>query len=148
MLNRPAPHGLSSTDNGRAGSPITLLAITGQSAKLEGKFDIADSVHVECEVGGELIVGGQLVIGEKGVVNADVRTVDAIIQGVYQGNMVASGTVEITATGRVTGNIETDSLVISKGGFFNGNVVKTNRHTTTQTQTAAYVVEDQFAAAQ
>jgi cytoskeletal protein CcmA (bactofilin family) len=26
--------------------------------------------------------------------------------------------------GRVTGNIETDSLVVSKGGFFNGNVLK------------------------
>jgi cytoskeletal protein CcmA (bactofilin family) len=32
--------------------------------------------------------------------------------------------VEITPTGRVDGNIETNSLVISKGGFFNGNVVK------------------------
>jgi cytoskeletal protein CcmA (bactofilin family) len=41
--------------------------------------------------------------------------------------MVASGTVEITVTGRVTGNIETDSLVIAKGGFFNGNVVKKTR---------------------
>jgi cytoskeletal protein CcmA (bactofilin family) len=37
---------------------------------------------------------------------------------------VASGDVEIAATGRVTGNIETDSLVIAKGGFFNGSVVK------------------------
>jgi cytoskeletal protein CcmA (bactofilin family) len=38
--------------------------------------------------------------------------------------MVATGNVEIAETGRVTGNIETDSLVISKGGFFNGNVIK------------------------
>jgi cytoskeletal protein CcmA (bactofilin family) len=58
------------------------------------------------------------------VVTADVRTVDAIIMGQYEGNMVATGNVEIAATGRVSGNIETDSLVISKGGFFNGNVLK------------------------
>ena len=68
-------------------------------------------------------MGGKLVIGEKGVVNANVQT-DAIVMGVYEGNMVATGNVEIAETGRVTGNIETDSLVISKGGFFNGNVVK------------------------
>jgi cytoskeletal protein CcmA (bactofilin family) len=74
--------------------------------------------------GGELSVGGKLVIGEKGVVNANVQTVDAIVMGVYEGNMIATGNVEIAETGRVTGNIETDSLVISKGGFFNGNVVK------------------------
>ena len=47
--------------------------------------------------------------------------------GQYEGNMVATGIVEITSTGRVTGNVETDSLMISKGGFFNGNVVKMQR---------------------
>jgi cytoskeletal protein CcmA (bactofilin family) len=101
-----------------------LLTIVGSSAKLEGRFEIADSIQIECEIGGELSVGGKLVIGEKGVVNANVQTVDVIIMGVYEGNMVATGDVEIAETGRVTGNIETDSLVISKGGFFNGNVVK------------------------
>jgi len=110
----------------RSSAPMTLLAITGQRAKLDGRFEITDSVHVECEIGGELIVGGQLVIGEHGVVRADVETVDAVIHGVYEGNLVATGTVEIAATGRVAGNLETDSLVISKGGFFNGNVVKIN----------------------
>jgi cytoskeletal protein CcmA (bactofilin family) len=107
-----------------SGTPVTLLTVTGQTAKMHGKFEIADSVHVECEVGGELIVGGQLVIGERGVINATVQTVDAIIHGAYEGDMVATGTVEITVTGKVTGNIQTDSLVIAKGGFFNGNVVK------------------------
>jgi cytoskeletal protein CcmA (bactofilin family) len=53
-----------------------------------------------------------------------VQTVDAIIHGEYEGNMVATGSVEISPTGRVDGNIETNSLVISKGGFFNGNVTK------------------------
>ena len=118
-----------------------LLSVTGQSAKMQGKFEITDSVNIECEVGGELIVGGQLVIGEKGVVSANVQTVDAIVRGTYEGNMVATGTVEITGTGRVTGNIETDSLVISKGGFFNGNVTKGRARTTTGA-TSEFAVEE------
>ena len=101
-----------------------LLNVLGASAKIEGKFDISDSIQIECEVGGEMTVGGKLVIGQNGVVKADVRTVDAVIMGHFEGNLVATGDVEITATGKVTGNIETDSLVIAKGGFFNGNVVK------------------------
>ena len=101
-----------------------LLSVLGASAKIEGKFDISDSIQIECEVGGEMTVGGKLVIGQNGVVHADVHTVDAVIMGRYEGNLVATGDVEITATGKVTGNIETDSLVIAKGGFFNGNVVK------------------------
>jgi cytoskeletal protein CcmA (bactofilin family) len=110
----------------RSAQPVTLLTVVGDNARMEGKFDIADSIQIECEVGGEVNVGGKLVIGEKGVVNANVQTVDAIIMGHYEGNMIATGDVEITETGRVSGNIKTDSLVISKGGFFNGNVTKMN----------------------
>src|SRR5215468_10823762 len=87
--------------------PAPLLTIMGDSAKMEGKFQIADSIQIECEVGGELRVGGKLVIGEKGVVNANVETVDAVILGHYDGNMTATGNVEIAATGRVSGNIKT-----------------------------------------
>jgi len=114
-----------SVESGRPAA-ITLLTVVGEHARMEGKFDITDSIQVECEVAGEMNVGGKLVIGEKGVVSANVQTVDAIIMGHYEGNMVATGNVEIAETGRVTGNITTDSLVISKGGFFNGNITKIN----------------------
>jgi len=126
MLGRkdPRPAGPAATNGHANGTPITLLTVVGEAAKMEGKFDITDSIQIECEVGGELKVGGKLVIGEKGVVNANVQTVDAIILGHYDGNMTATGNVEIAATGRVSGNIKTDSLVISKGGFFNGNITK------------------------
>ena len=107
-----------------AGNPSPLLTVTGNDAKIEGKFDIADSIEIECEVGGELKVGRKLVIGQRGSVRADVQTVDAIIHGEYKGNMMATGSVEITPTGRVEGNLKTNSLVISKGGFFDGNVAK------------------------
>ncbi len=105
-------------------NPSPLLTVMGNSAKLEGKFDITDSIQIECEIGGELKVGGKLVIGHRGAVHADVQTVDAIIHGEYEGNMVATGSIEITPTGRADGNLETNSLVISKGGIFNGNVAK------------------------
>ena len=127
MLSRdriPVLPDLPVTESAPTDNRAPLLSVVGTSAKLEGKFDIADSIRIECEVGGELTVGNKLVIGEHGVVNADVRTVDAIIMGQYEGNLVATGNVEITASGRVNGNIQTDSLVINKGGFFNGNVVK------------------------
>ena len=110
--------------DGPSAPPVTLLAVVGATAKMEGKFQIADSIQIECAVGGELRVGGKLVIGEKGVVNANVETVDAFIMGHYDGNMTATGNVEIAATGRVSGNIKTDSLVISKGACFSGNVSK------------------------
>ena len=107
-----------------AGQKGPLLTVLGESARLEGKFTIQESIHIECEMAGEINVEGRLVIGNKGIVRANVNTVNALIQGIYEGNMVATGNVEITSTGRVSGDIETDSLVVSKGGIFNGNVSK------------------------
>ncbi len=127
MLRRSSPERYTPPESPHDGNPpvpTTLLTITGKAAKLEGKFDITDSIQIECEIGGELKVGGKLVIDHKGSVRADVHTADAIIHGKYEGNMVATGSVEITPTGQANGNIETNSLVISKGGFFNGNVAK------------------------
>jgi cytoskeletal protein CcmA (bactofilin family) len=124
--------------------PVTLLSVVGDTAKMEGKFQIADSIQIECEIGGELRVGGKLVIGEKGVVNANVETVDAIILGYYDGNMTATGNVEIAATGRVSGNIKTDSLVICKGGCFMGNVAKINEEPAA-THRPLYLIEDKVA---
>ncbi len=115
-LSRPA------SERGRANG-FTLLTILGPRAKVEGTFEITD-VQIDCEVAGELNVEGKLVIGESGVVHADVQTVDAVVRGQYEGNMVATGEVEITATGRVSGNIKTESLVISEGGCFVGSVTE------------------------
>jgi cytoskeletal protein CcmA (bactofilin family) len=129
---------------GPSAPPVTLLTVVGDTAKMEGKFQIADSIQIECEVRGELRVGGKLVIGEKGVVNADVETVAAIILGHYDGNMTATGNVEIAATGHVRGNIKTDSLVISKGGCFRGNVAKINEEPAA-TLRPVYLIEETLA---
>ncbi len=133
-------------DNGQPAVPSPLLTVVGAHARMEGKFEIADSLQVECEVGGELNVGRKLVIGKQGAVNANVRTVDALIMGHYAGTMVAIGNVEITETGRVSGNIQTDSLVISKGGFFNGNVTKIDGQPSAQPR--VYLIEDKRAGQQ
>jgi cytoskeletal protein CcmA (bactofilin family) len=122
MLGREAPDRASATtliapppDSGsQPATPITLLTI-GENAKIEGKLDIADSIQIECEVGGELNVGGN---------------------------------VEITATGRVSGNIHTDSLVIAKGGAFNGDVVEIDEKGDDRDPGTVYLVEDKRAGRQ
>lgn len=127
MMTRSNGHVLSDIPASETDVPAhdaPVLTVFGDGAKIDGRFDIADSLQVDCEVAGELNVGGKLVIGAKGVVSADVHTVDILITGRYDGNLVATGNVEVTKTGRVTGRIETDSLMIARGGVFSGSVIK------------------------
>ena len=102
----------------------TLLTITGDTAVLDGKFKISNSIEIDCELKGKLTVDGKLTIQRDGFVSADVKTLEAEIIGKYEGSMEATGSVEIKETGIVVGNIKTDSLIINKGGIFSGNVTR------------------------
>ena len=119
MANISANENYPSSDKKR-----TLLTITGDSAVLDGKFKISQSIEIDCELKGKLTVDGKLTILGNGFVSADVKTIEAEIIGKYEGNMEASGNVEIKETGIAVGNIKTDSLIINKGGAFSGNVTR------------------------
>jgi cytoskeletal protein CcmA (bactofilin family) len=126
----------------------TLLTITGDSAVLDGKFKILQSIEIDCELKGKLTVDGKLTIQGNGFVNADVKTIEAEIIGKYEGNMEASGNVEIKETGIVVGNIKTDSLIINKGGIFSGNVTRMSEEPVAskkkgKTGTAIYAAEEE-----
>lgn len=105
-----------------APSSAPLLSVFGAAARIDGKFDVADSLQVDCQVTGELTVGNKLVVGPLGTVSADVKTADIVVMGRYDGNLVATGSVEVMAGGHVTGHIQTDSLIIEKGSFFQATV--------------------------
>jgi cytoskeletal protein CcmA (bactofilin family) len=119
LVNIYSNESYTSTDKKR-----TLLTITGDSAVLDGKFKISQSIEIDCELKGKLTVDGKLTIQGNGLVSADVKTIEAEIIGKYEGNMEATGNVEIKETGIAVGNIKTDSLIINKGGVFSGNVTR------------------------
>jgi cytoskeletal protein CcmA (bactofilin family) len=126
----------------------TLLTITGDSAVLDGKFKISQAIEIDCELKGKLTVDGKLTIQGNGFVNADVKTIEAEIIGKYEGNMEASGNVEIKETGIVVGNIKTDSLIINKGGIFSGNVTRMSEEPVAskkkgKTDAAIYAAEEE-----
>ena len=114
----------SNENNPNSDKTRALLTITGDSAVLDGKFKISESIEIDCELKGKLTVDGKLTILGNGFVSADVKTIEAEIIGKYEGNMEASGNVEIKETGIAVGNIKTDSLIINKGGAFSGNVTR------------------------
>jgi cytoskeletal protein CcmA (bactofilin family) len=60
-------------------------------------------------------------VGEGAEVNAEVTVGAIVIQGTVRGNITAKRSVEIHSPGRVKGNINTPSLFIEKGVFFDGH---------------------------
>jgi len=67
-----------------------------------------------------------LVIGEGARVNAEISAGTVIINGQVEGNIKATGMVELHPPARVKGSIETPALSMDKGVILEGTVKMEN----------------------
>ncbi len=109
----------SKKENIRGSKTVTIIA---EGVRVDGKVFSPGSTRIDGSINGEIITQKELVIGKEGKVDAKAKTSNAIIAGSFKGEMIASGEVEITPTGKFIGNLtQKDAmLTISKGGVFKG----------------------------
>jgi len=94
--------------------------LLGKGSEFEGKLSFEGTVRVDGKLTGEIFTDDVLIVGEGAEVNAEVTVGAIVIQGTVRGNITAKRSVEIHSPGRVRGNINTPSLFIEKGVFFDG----------------------------
>jgi cytoskeletal protein CcmA (bactofilin family) len=95
--------------------------LLGKGSEFEGKLSFEGTVRVDGKLTGEIFTDDVLIVGEGAEVNAEVTVGAIVIQGTVRGNITAKRSVEIHSPGRVKGNINTPSLFIEKGVFFDGH---------------------------
>ncbi|MFV2089445.1 MAG: polymer-forming cytoskeletal protein, partial [Pseudomonadales bacterium] len=99
------------------------LSVVGQSLVIKGEVEAAEDMLIQGRVEGSIKhTAERLIIGNSGVVNADIDAKNLIIEGVVEGNIVASESVVIQETADVRGNIYTSRISISDGAQFSGSV--------------------------
>jgi cytoskeletal protein CcmA (bactofilin family) len=102
----------------------TLL---GPGSEFEGKLTFEGTVRIVGKFHGEIFSEGTLVVGEGAKVEATVTVDTVIIQGHVIGDVKAKAGVELHAPGRLQGNLQAGSLVIQKGGVFDGHCTMQTR---------------------
>jgi cytoskeletal protein CcmA (bactofilin family) len=113
---RPEP---ASQPSPPPGSEKTVTVI-GSGAQLEGNLVSAASLRIEGVVKGTVTAEGDVVVAPDADVAADIKATNVTIGGRYSGNIVAGGTLELTSTAKVKGNISCRSLVVNAGAIFSG----------------------------
>jgi cytoskeletal protein CcmA (bactofilin family) len=78
-------------------------------------------------VSGEIVATSLLVVDEAAVVDANIDAAAVVIRGVVKGNITASGKVEITTTGKLTGNVTAPEILMETGCTFNGRCTMRER---------------------
>lgn len=101
------------------------ISLISKNVKIEGKLNFLCSVKVDGEVTGDINCEEIITIGKNAKVAAKIQTKDAVILGYFEGELSASGQVEITSTGRFIGTLIQDNSLLSvkKGGLFKGKSI-------------------------
>jgi cytoskeletal protein CcmA (bactofilin family) len=98
-----------------AGAPTVI----GKDAHVKGELRSSADMLIEGRVEGE-VHGTRVTVGESGEVHARVSAQVLVVRGTVHGDCEGSKKVEITASGRVFGNIASRAIVVAEGATFRG----------------------------
>jgi cytoskeletal protein CcmA (bactofilin family) len=94
--------------------------LLGHGAEFEGKLTFAGTVRIDARFKGSITTNDVLVVGQSAKIDAEITCGTVIVYGEVNGNIHAKTGIELRQPGRVRGDIETPSLVVEKGAFFQG----------------------------
>lgn len=105
------------------GSPDSVISIIGPGMTIVGDCETDGTIRIEGSVEGSVKAGKAVVVGKGGVVTGNIVTQDALISGRVEGTLVAASRLELQATCRIDGEIQTRRMQLEEGAVLNGNVL-------------------------
>ena len=106
----------------RADGPTGDESIIGPDDFFNGNYRSERGVRVQGRVEGSVESARHILIEQQAQVMADLTAEDITVAGRYNGKVECRRRFEITPTGVVTGEINTDLLVVQEGGYFDGKL--------------------------
>jgi cytoskeletal protein CcmA (bactofilin family) len=111
------------SDPSRAGLPAGARNTTVLTADCEFKGALAFSGELQLHGKLEGTIeseGGALTVGEEALIKAEIRVNDVLIYGKVQGNIYATGRVELRGKAEVYGDLHANRLAMDDGVVFVG----------------------------
>ncbi|MEO6390212.1 MAG: polymer-forming cytoskeletal protein [Pyrinomonadaceae bacterium] len=99
-----------------------LSGYVGNGTTLTGETTFKSMLRIDGQLTGKInSEAGTLIVGNQGRLDANVEVAIATIHGTVNGDIVATQRLELGRTAKVTGNIQTPSLMIEQGAVFEGS---------------------------
>ena len=100
--------------------PEEAETIIGAGVKVEGTFNAVGNVVVKGELVGSMETQSDVYLMEGGVIEANIKSNNAIIAGRVKGNLKVEEKIELSSTARLLGDINCQSLSIEEGAILHG----------------------------
>lgn len=101
-----------------AQAPIS--SILGNDCKFTGDADAKGTIRVDGEFDGKISSADSVIVGKGGIVKGEIHAAHTVVSGTVEGNIFAKKKVELESGSRLIGDVESMSLVIEDGVFFEG----------------------------
>lgn len=118
-----------------------LNGFLDSGSRMKGDLHFEDTFRVDGHLEGTIESEGHLVVGEKGSVEGDVRVKRVHVAGTVRGTVTGAEKVEIAASGRVLGDLQTGSLVIEDGAVLEGSCRMESKSSATPADRSLAVAE-------
>lgn len=102
--------------------------IIGPTVKVEGTFESDDNISIEGQVTGTVKTSKDLSIGKDASIEADITAANMYIAGEINGNLHASGTIKLTSSARIHGDIDTQIISVETGAVVQGKCMTGGSH--------------------
>ena len=102
---------------------LIVNSIIGEGTKFRGDFELNGLLRIDGGFEGTIESQGKVLVGRHGTAKSDkIEGRIIIVGGKVEGNLKASETITILATGSVDGDIITPRLIAEEGVKINGNI--------------------------
>lgn len=108
----------------RAAGPATLIS---EGCKISGVISGEGDFMVSGEIDGECELDGSLTIATSGFWKGRIKATAIIVAGTVEGDIVATGRVEISDTARITGTVTGEAIAVAEGAVVQGKMKTTGK---------------------
>lgn len=116
----PAPH----KETPKASDPYRAdVGHIGKSVQIKGELTGSEDLYLDGEIEGTIdLRDHSLIIGPNGKIKAGITARDLVVHGKVEGNITATGRVELRKSCTLIGDVSTQRIVIEDGAFFKGAI--------------------------
>jgi cytoskeletal protein CcmA (bactofilin family) len=86
---------------------------------VEGAIKAESDIRVDGVIKGSLHCNAKVIIGPTGHIEGEIRCVNAVIEGKFEGNLHVSELLNIRESAVVNGDVKTNQLIVQAGAVFN-----------------------------
>jgi len=99
-----------------------VFGFLDRGTNVTGELEFTGTLRIDGDFHGSISTADMLIIGEHARVHADIKTGEIEIHGQVFGSIEAKRRAEVSAAGRVRGDLRTPVLIVSPGALLDGHV--------------------------